>query len=105
MADKKPLTKTQLIGEIAEETGLTKQQVGSVLDGLTTQIRKSLEKSGPGALTLPGLLKIVKQEKPARPARKGVPNPFKPGETMDIAAKPASEAIKIRALKGLKDMV
>ena len=41
----------------------------------------------------------------AKPARKGVPNPFKPGELMDVAAKPAKTTIKVRALKGLKDMV
>ena len=106
MAKKKPLTKTELLKCLADETGLTKQQIGLVLDGLTTQISKSLGKSGPGEIAaLPGLLKIIKQKKPARPARKGVPKPFKPGETMDIAAKPASSAIKIRALKGLKDMV
>ena len=106
MANKKPLTKTTLIANLVEETGLTKQQVGLVLDGLTTQISKALEKSGPGEITaLPGLLKIEVKDKPARPAQRNVPNPFKPGETMDVAAKPASKAIKIRALKGLREMV
>ena len=38
-------------------------------------------------------------------ARKGVPNPFKPGELMDIPAKPASTKIKVRALKNLKAMI
>jgi hypothetical protein len=33
-----------------------------------------------------------------------VPNPFKPGELMDIAAKPATTKIKVRALKSLTDM-
>ena len=42
---------------------------------------------------------------PAKPARKGVPNPFKPGELMDVAAKPASTKIKVRPLKNLKEMV
>ena len=37
-------------------------------------------------------------------AKKGVPNPFKPGELMDVAAKPASIAVKCLALKKLKDM-
>ncbi len=41
---------------------------------------------------------------PARPAQKGVPNPFKPGELMDSAAKPAYNKVKVRALKLLKDM-
>ena len=30
---------------------------------------------------------------------------FKPGEMMDVAAKPAYTKIKVRALKNLKDMV
>jgi hypothetical protein len=33
-----------------------------------------------------------------------VPNPFKPGETMDVPAKPASTKVKLVALKNLKDM-
>ena len=49
--------------------------------------------------------KIEKKRVPARKARKGVPNPFKPGELMDVAAKPASTKVKVRALKNLKDMV
>ena len=55
--------------------------------------------------TIPGLIKIEKKKVPARKARKNVPNPFKPGEMMDIAAKPASTKIKVRALKNLKSMV
>ena len=51
-----------------------------------------------------GLCKIVVQNKPAQPAKFGVPNPFRPGETMDVAAKPARRVVKVRPLKGLKDM-
>ena len=40
---------------------------------------------------------------PAREARKGVPNPFKPGELMDVPAKPATTKVKVRALKNLKN--
>ena len=46
-----------------------------------------------------------RDQKPAQPAKKGVPNPFKPGELMDVAAKPAKNVVKVRALKNLKDMV
>jgi hypothetical protein len=42
-------------------------------------------------------------KKPAQPARKNVPNPFKPGELMDIAKKPASTRVKILPLKKLKE--
>ncbi|MTI12200.1 DNA-binding protein, partial [Sansalvadorimonas verongulae] len=34
---------------------------------------------------------------------KNVPNPFRPGELMDVAAKPASIQVKVRPLKKLKD--
>jgi hypothetical protein len=59
-------------------------------DRLESQIKKSLGRGGPGAFTIPGLLKIEKKRVPARAAKKGVPNPFKPGEPMDVAARPAS---------------
>ncbi|EAQ77638.1 MULTISPECIES: HU family DNA-binding protein [Blastopirellula] len=102
---KKPLTKTELLNNIAEETGIAKKDVSIVLDSLQNQVKKSLGKTGAGAISLPGLIKIEKKKVPARPAKKGVPNPFKPGELMDVPAKPASVKVKIRALKNLKDMV
>ena len=103
-AVKKPMTKSELLNAICDETELTRREVNSVLDALNTQIAKSLGRRGAGAFTLPGLVKIEKKKVPARKARKGVPNPFKPGELMDIAAKPASTKVKVRALKNLKDM-
>ena len=101
----KPITKTELLNAISQETNLSRRDVGAVLESLNSQISKSLGSGGAGAFTLPGLLKIEKKTVPARPARTGVPNPFKPGELMDVAAKPASTKVKIRALKNLKDMV
>jgi nucleoid DNA-binding protein len=104
-APKKPMTKSELLGAIANDTDLSKKEVNAVLESLSTQIAKSLKRRGPGAFTLPGLLKIEKKKVPARKARKGVPNPFKPGELMDVAAKPASTKVKVRPLKNLKSMV
>src|ERR1700676_1602371 len=101
----KPPTKTEIFTAIAEETELTRKQVGLVFEALTGQIGKSLGNRGPGLFAIPGLVKIEKKEVPKRPARKNVPNPFRPGETMNVAAKPASTKIKVRALKGLKDMI
>lgn len=103
-AAKKPLTKTELLANIATATDLTKKQVIAVLEALTAEIKKSLSNKGAGAITVPGLLKIEKKKVPARPAQKNVPNPFKPGELMDRAAKPAYNKVKVRALKSLKDM-
>ena len=104
-APKKPLTKSALLNAISDETNLNRREVAAVLDALSTQISKSLGRRGVGAFVLPGLIKIEKKKVPARKARKGVPNPFKPGELMDVAAKPASTKVKVRALKSLKDMV
>ena len=102
---KKPLTKTELLNAISDETSLARRDVSSVLTSLNAQIAKSLGRRGAGSFTLPGLVKIEKKAVPARKARKGVPNPFKPGELMEVAAKKASTKVKIRALKNLKDMV
>ena len=100
----KPLNKTELLANVAEATGLSKKQVSSVMDSLTGNIQKSLGSKGCGKFILPGLLKIEKKAVPARKAKKNVPNPFKPGEMMDVKAKPASTKIIVRPLKNLKDM-
>lgn len=102
---KKPPTKTQILGEIADDVGLTKNEVASVFECLNAQIKKNLSGRGPGAFIIPGLLKIEKKRVPARRAKRGVPNPFKPGELMDVAARPAFNKVKVRPLKNLKDMV
>ena len=98
----KPTTKSEIMNFITEETELRKKDVTAVFDALTNIINRDLKK-GPGVFTVPGLMKIKVVKKPAVPARKGV-NPFT-GEEMMFKAKPASKAVKILALKGLKDMV
>jgi len=103
-AAKKPLTKTELFANIAAAADLSKKQVAAVLEALVAEIKKSLGNKGAGVIAIPGLVKIEKKKIPARPAQKHVPNPFKPGEFMDRAAKPAYNKVKVRALKLLKDM-
>lgn len=100
----KAMTKTQLYTELAESTGLTKKQIASVLDELGSVIERHVKKRAVGTFTLPGLLKIKTVKKAAQKAKKGVPNPFKPGELMDVAAKPATTKVKVLPLKKLKDM-
>jgi len=104
-AAKKALSKSQVVANIAETAGIAKKEVAAVLDGLAAEIKKNLSARGPGVFAIPGLVKIEKKKVPARPARKGVPNPFKPGELMDVPAKPATTKIKVRPLKSLKDMI
>lgn len=101
-AVKERMTKTQILNTIAEETGLSRKEVGSVLDSLATVIGRHVSKRGVGEFVLPGLLKIKTVKKPAQKARKGV-NPFT-GEEQMFKAKPASVRVRISALKKLKDM-
>lgn len=54
-----------------------------------------------GELMLSGLLKIVKGNKPATKARKGI-NLFN-GEEKEFKAKPAYKQIKVRPLAKVKD--
>ncbi len=104
-APKKALTKTQIISNVADAAGLTKKEVAAVFEALAAEIKKNIGARGPGAFTLPGLVKIERKKVPAKPARKNVPDPFHPGQFRDIAAKPASTKVKVRPLKSLKDML
>ena len=101
---KKAPTKTEILQNIASATDLNKKQVAAVFEALTEEIRKNLSARGVGVFALPGLLKIEKKKVPARAAQKNVRNPFT-GELQDRPAKPAYNKVKIRALRGLKDMV
>ena len=89
---------------VAEKTKLTRRQVADVFEALESVIERHVQKGAVGACTIPGLMKIKVMKKPAQRARKNVPNPFRPGETMDVQAKPASTSVKVLPLKKLKDM-
>ncbi len=99
---KEAMTKTQIMAELAEKTELSKKQVQSVLDEMGILIERHIKKKSVGEFTLPGLCKILVQKKPATKARKGI-NPFTGEETI-FKAKPATNSVKIRPLKRLKDM-
>ena len=100
MAKNKPRSTSELYSELSSSTGLTRKQVASVFDGMTGIIKKDLAK-GPGIFSVPGLMKITVIKKPATKAATK-PNPFKPGEMMDIPKKPASIRVKVLPLKKLK---
>ena len=91
----KPMTKTQLIAALADETGSDKKSATAALDGLIAII--SREVSAGGAVTLPGVGKIYCRERPARTVR----NPAT-GESMH---KDADKVVKMTIAKALKDGV
>ena len=99
----KPVSKSEVLANLATKTGLNRKQVAAVLDGLNDAISASLGKKGTGVFVIPGLCKIVRVHKPASPEREGI-NPFTKQPTI-IKAKPARNVVKMRPLKKLKAMV
>lgn len=98
-----PYTKARLHAAISEETGLSKKEVASVFEALSDLMLRHLKTRAAGTFTLPGLAKFVVSKRKATKARKGI-NPAT-GEEIMIAAKPARRVIKIRPLKGVKEMI
>lgn len=95
-------TKTQILQEIAEQTDLSRKQVADVFAELGKLVQRHMQRRGSGEFSIPETgVKIRRVKKPARKARMGR-NPAT-GETIKIAAKPATTVIKVSALKALKD--
>lgn len=99
----KAMPKTTVFKTLAEKTGLETKQVASVFEALETLIKAELSKKGPGEFSIPGLIKLKLIKKAATKAGKK-PNPFKPGEMMEVKAKPATVKVKPVVLKGLKEL-
>lgn len=89
----KPMTKTELVGQLAAEMDTDKKTASAALDALGTIITR--EVAGGGAVTLPGIGKIACRARPERTVR----NPAT-GESM---IKPADKAVKVTIAKALKD--
>ena len=89
------MTKAELITKLAEETGLTKSQVDKVVNTLVDVMSDEIKTNG--AITLAGLgsFTVVRRE-----ARKGH-NP-QTKAPIDI---PASNAVKFKSAKALKDAI
>ncbi|MGH8582193.1 MAG: HU family DNA-binding protein [Gammaproteobacteria bacterium] len=97
-------TKAAIIATMAEDTGLSRPQVKSVMNALANTARRHLMKRGSGEFVVPELaVKIRRVEKPATKARKGR-NPLT-GEEIMIKPKPARKGINVRALKALKEVL
>lgn len=87
------MTKSELIANVAKETGLTKAATKEILDTIVNQVIKTLKKEGRMALFGLGIFEVVKRKK--RIAR----NP----RTNEPAVVKAHKAVKFKAAKNLKD--
>lgn len=98
----KARTKSDTIRTIAENTELSRKQVQAVFETMAAIMESDLKTVK--QFQVPGLMKVVRIDKKAVKAHTR-PNPFIPGEMMKVKAKPARRTVKVRALKGLKDLV
>jgi DNA-binding protein HU-beta len=89
----KSMTKSEIIGHLAEKSGLHKKQVTELLDELAQLAYKEAHNGFP----VPGLGKLVVVDRAARMGR----NP-KTGEPLHI---PAKRTLKFRLAKEAKDAV
>lgn len=91
----KPMTKTQLVAVLADEMGSDKKTASAALDAMASVITR--EVANGGAVTLPGIGKVMCRARPERQVR----NPAT-GETM---TKAADKVVKVSIAKALKDSV
>ena len=98
-----PRSKSDVFGTIAQHAGLHRRDVAAVFHALGSLIKADLSKSGAGVFKVPGMMRITVTRKPATKARMGI-NPFTKEEVM-FKAKPARNVVRVRPLRGLKDMV
>lgn len=91
----KVLTKTQIVGKLADQCELPKKAVAGVLDALAALAVK--ETKGTGVFVVPGIGRSVKADRKARMGR----NPAT-GEAIKI---PAKTVVKMRLAKAFKDAI
>lgn len=89
------MTKSAILDALATSTGLSKKDIGGVIDAMAALAYKEVKKSGEFAVL--GLGKLVKIHRKARMGR----NPAT-GESIKIAAK---TVVKFRVAKAAKDAV
>jgi len=89
------MNKRELIARVSEQVGLTKKEVGSIIDATTKIIKNALSEGKKVTLVDFGTFRVLN-----RKARKGV-NP-QTGEVITISAK---KAPKFKAGKGLREAV
>ena len=91
----KVMTKSQLVGLLAEKAGVTKAVATGMLETLASAAVSETKKNG--QFVLPGIGKLVKSQRKARMGR----NP-QTGESIKI---PAKTVVKFRVAKAAKEAV
>lgn len=100
----KRLTKAQIYTKLAEDTQLSKKQIMDVFEKLSNLIKSQISAGSAGEIVLPpGLLKIRRAVRAARPARE-VTNP-RTGEKKMADPQPEKTVVKVRVMKPLQALL
>ncbi|MCO6509793.1 MAG: HU family DNA-binding protein [Aridibacter famidurans] len=89
------MTQTEIVGALADKTGMTKAQAKDFFNEMAELAKKEVKKNG--EFTIPGFGKLVKAHRKAREGR----NPAT-GQPIKI---PAKTTVKFRVGKAMKDSV
>ena len=71
------MSKAQILTHLATETGLTRKQVGGVMDELEVLIMRHIKKRSVGEFTLPGLMKICLGSSPGHKEAHGTQSRYR----------------------------
>ena len=98
----KRLTKAQIIGELAEKTGVAKKDVVGVFAALNDILKRELGKRGPGEFVIPDIVKLRVRITKAQKGKK-----FRNPATGEVVVRdvPASRKLRATPLKKLKDAI
>jgi DNA-binding protein HU-beta len=91
----KPMTKTQLVAEVAEAMGADRKTAAAALEAIAGVVARTV--AAGGTVTLPGIGKMVCRDRPERTVR----NPA----TGELLTKPADRQLRFAIAKALKDSV
>jgi len=89
------LTKSQILEALANQSGMSKKEVGNLLEKLTELAYSEVKKSG--EFVVPGIGKLVKVKRAARMGRN-------PATGAEISI-PAKTVVKFRVAKAAKEAV
>jgi DNA-binding protein HU-beta len=95
MAARKPLTKAQIVSNLATKFEISKKTTGEILDEIVGLAISETKKAG--SFTFPGMGKVVLSKRKARKGR----NPAT-GEEINI---PAKTVVKMRIAKAFKEAI
>ncbi|MGF0224030.1 HU family DNA-binding protein [Bacillus velezensis] len=95
MKEKSHMNKTEFVGAVADELGVTKKESTTNVDGVFKVLSETLAKGE--SIKIPGVGTFEVRERAARKGRN-----IQTGEEIEI---PASKVVKFKPAKALKDAV